>query len=351
MEKDKILFIYSARDSDHLIQWGKRVIAHIYKSSEHVSPSKAPIIKETKKSHRLLLVPTSIFFLCFPLSAIFFLLKKMGFEALDRRFELECLVWRCVFNIAGAPKLLIAIEGSRALFKICRDFNIETFELQHGVFSNDRPAVGRAMSYFQKDGEPDNYVVWNKHSNDIVRSHSGKNIFEYSRSFGIDALHDKDIDILITLQWGLFDQNTYHPEPLHRIGLQNWVLDALKQLQLKGINLFFRLHPVDKNKPSGKRVYDEIKDVFGAHALANAINIESQDVMVLMRRSKCHITLYSSSVMEAAELGVPSIILDKECESSGSRYDYFSSYLQNGDAQIANSANISQILNKILLGK
>lgn len=349
MDNVKILFFYSGIDSPHLVKWGKRVISDVRKSSGQDDVSDQVEFLDVIKSNRLMLVPMGIYFFVLPISLVFVIFKRFGLRFLDLRFALECAIWRQFFKSKKDVRTVMAIEGSRALYKICREMGIETFELQHGVFPNSRPAVGRPMSYFQNDGEPDNYVVWSENSEFVVKQHSYKNTLKYPRAFGLRVNEDKDIDIVVTLQWGLFDKNQYDAETLHPIGLPQWSLDELSHFQKLGANILFKIHMVDLANDSGTEIYNEIGKYFGQDVVRKSRQYEREDVINLLVRAKCHVTLYSSCVIEAAEVGVQSIIIDDECASRGVRHDYFADYLHNGDAYIVNRGTIGERITKIIM--
>lgn len=340
----KVLILTSERDNDNLIEWIEHTIQDILDERFGESIKKQLIFQKVKKKRFLLGIPKLYFWIFFPFTVPFYIFKKVGLSCLDLRLLLELSFWKIYFLFLNRVDVIVSIEGSGALYKVANSLGLLTLEVQHGVFPDDRPLLGRTIAAFRGGEEPQHYVVWDKVSEEIVSAHSNKKIIKYSRVLPQLISYTKTYDVLVTLQWGLFDVNRYDSEQLDTIGIQFWCLEKLLALHRRGYSIVFKLHPASLKRHGGQRQYDRILELFGKQVLENSRNLERNDVIEDLARSKIHLTLYSSCILEAASQGIKSIVVDSECLEMGKRASWFKKYVDQGLVEVANRENLKQKL-------
>lgn len=344
----KVLILISERDNDNLIEWIERAVTDTL-SKRFGDPVKQRLIfHKVRKKSFLLGIPKSYFWILLPLTVSFYIFKRIGLPYLDLRTSLEMGFWKIYFLCFNEVRVIASIEGSGSLYKVANSFGLLSFEMQHGVFPNERPMLGRTMAAFRGGEEPQHYVVWDEVSEKIISAHSNKKIIRYSRALPKLVNSDKEYDVLVTLQWGLFDVNLYDAEQLDTIGIQFWCLENLLDLHQRGYSIVFKLHPASLKRHGGKKQYNRIIELFGQQVLENSRKLERNDVIEDLAKSKIHLTLYSSCIIEAAALGIKSIILDLECSAMGKRASWFRKYVNQGLVEIADRDSIKQKLGNLL---
>jgi hypothetical protein len=223
---------------------------------------------------------------------------------------------------ATTPRLVFvncyySLEGA-ALMLACMRRGIVSIDVQHGVQGEQHVAYGRWINVPSSGYEllPEHFWCWSELEVRAIRSwaegrtnrHSafvGGNpwmeMWQDERSPFVAAadeavravLHPERRTILVTLQWGMTDQTFLTP------------LLELIATAGKSWTWWLRLHPVMRTRRR------QIKAMLHARGLRDVLLDEPSDFALpaLLKHSDVHLTYSSSTVLEAAALGVASVVI------------------------------------------
>lgn len=254
-------------------------------------------------------------------------------------------IWERILDETGA-KAVIGINPSRELCTVCHRKGIWVADLQHGVISDAHPWYGAAFR--GKDARerlPDAFLCWdmgsveviNKWAKDLgidVRPIGNPWVERFIRKDKSDELYCSLRDqykivsngkpnILISLSWGSYNiSNKFvHPE------LERFILDNIDKY-----NWMMRLHP---NQLQGFATDsgDSFFKYFEATYPAGQIEWEQATKMplpLLLSEVDLHISWNSSVCIEAACLGVKSLLMDTNLLPGGFKEKYYEHLVDTG---------------------
>jgi hypothetical protein len=213
-------------------------------------------------------------------------------------------------------------ERGMALIKACHDLGIKTADIQHGVQGNLHAAYGNWLNQDSKmyyNTIPNSFLVWSKseleaNKNSIIIG----NYFEskwYKDDFLVNSF-DKQFrslsnsmksgkNILFTIQYGIEYKSDFY--------------DLIRATQFD-YNWLIRFHPV-MTKLDQNEFKTELEN-------KGIINFEcdlstSLPLYTLLRNVNLHVTHSSSTILEAINFNLPSLIIDEF------GYEYYSEYVGN----------------------
>jgi hypothetical protein len=222
---------------------------------------------------------------------------------------------------ATTPRLVFvnnyySLEGA-SLVLACMRRGIISIDVQHGAQGEYHAAYGGWVNVPSSGYEllPEHFWCWSEVEVRTIRSwaegrtnrHSalvGGNLwmdmwlderapFVAAANEAVRALlHPERRTILVTLQWGMTDQTFLMP------------LLALIAAAGKSWTWWLRLHPVMRSRRR------QIKAMLSARGLQDVLLDEPSDLALpaLLKHSDVHLTYSSGTVLEAAALGVPSVV-------------------------------------------
>jgi len=246
--------------------------------------------------------------------ALFHLLKKWRFNS-DLAREpfstyLHSQIW-LNFLARTKPKLLIGIGLTDGLLGICSELGIKTIEVQHGIFSD---AELRNWWQYSGDGQrygPDLFVTWDDHYSEIASTLKINSLtvgypFEFQGSSETEPTLRKFSNnqrpaVAVTLScrlpggidpWGMIDKN-----------MDISILKLLNQ----GILVRLRLHPAVQG---GVIRRSHISSwLTKRYQNSEIVFPKDESILQTLNFSDVHLTVASSTVLEASYLGVPTLIL------------------------------------------
>jgi hypothetical protein len=207
--------------------------------------------------------------------------------------------------------LLVSFYSDRgmALIKACKDLGIKTADIQHGIQGELHAAYGNWLNVPTNgyNTMPDTFLVWSEteakaNRNSIIIG----NVFEskwYSNDEFVTSFDQEiltiskkliaDKNILFTVQYGI----EYNPD----------LFELIKKTESE-FNWLIRFHPVmniEKKNDFIKllKSYDVVNYEF---ELSTSLPLYS-----LLRNVNLHITHSSSTVLEALNFNVPSLLIDE----------------------------------------
>jgi len=209
-----------------------------------------------------------------------------------------------------APKIVFMVAGhsaeNMALTQACRECNIPSAELQHGMILEYHPGYLRFTESKNKDYRPDYLLTFGDVFTDSVRK---GNMFDKNKvvSIGFSFLENKKknpakVDkklnefvkkysktILVTSQWNFADE------------IRDFVIKIYKKLDKtdEKIGIVFKPHPSDWRDYEELRKYENI-----------FLTDKYDDLYEIFKITDIHSTLYSTSSLEALSFGKPNIFLD-----------------------------------------
>jgi hypothetical protein len=217
--------------------------------------------------------------------------------------------------------LLVSFYSDRgmALIKACKDLGIKTADIQHGIQGELHAAYGNWINVPSNgyNTMPDTFLVWSEveakanqastiignvfeskwYSNDEIVTSFDQEILSISKKLSADK------NILFTVQYGI----KYIPD----------LFELIKNTQCE-FNWLIRFHPLTS--------IEEKNDFIKMLKSYDVVNYEfelstSLPLYSLLRNVSLHITHSSSTVLEALNFNVPSLLIDKFGR------EYYSEYL------------------------
>ena len=193
-----------------------------------------------------------------------------------------------------------------ALSQVCREFNIPSIELQHGIIANYHVGYVKATESENRDCVPEYLLTYGDAFSDVVKKGS---LFNPNKAISVgfpyleevktslpfadnklkDFISNLSVTILITSQWTVADE------------IKNFVIKMSKELGKleKNIGIIFKPHPRDWRDYSDMGKYQNI-------FLASKYD----DTYELMKIADIHSTVYSTSGIEALAFGKPNIFIE-----------------------------------------
>ncbi len=192
-----------------------------------------------------------------------------------------------------------------ALSQACKELNIPSIELQHGLITAYLPAYRRSAPTTNKDCVPDFLLTQGKIYTELVRN---GNLFDREKVISVgypyleqtlkelekkpglkDSLSPFQRNILFTSQWIMAAE------------IQKFVIKTavLLEQENKDVGILFKPHPYDKNSYSELKKYKHI-----------ILVDKYEDTFKLFPVADVHATVYSTSGLEAIAFGIPNIFVD-----------------------------------------
>jgi len=239
-----------------------------------------------------------------------FLLAKICTRLGIGRIYNEERVWRRILSICE-PRLVIGIQPSAELCRVCKEVKITIYDVQHGVIESSARKYSRLIESSPK------FLVWDERSANVLRAYGfgEKDVtvighpfhFRYHkkmflpekvmdfRSFPIGRGDRKTI--LITLQYDLqhFYGTTFEYLPSS--------LEKFIHRHYDRYDFMIRMHPLKREK--------QLKYLKKSYR-SDMIDYEECSIAPLplvLERADIHITYHSSTTIEASWYGVPTILL------------------------------------------
>jgi len=307
----------------------------------------------------------------------FFRLIALAEKAIRKLFRLprnflyfEKYYWKR-FLLHERISRVLCIEPSQSFLGVCKNLSIEVCEVQHGVIDLS-PSSASHKDMTESDLYPDFFLSWDKRSgeNVVVRSYwkssllIGCNMALYhywSHRSSVKLVHSESVtetltrrvNVLVTLHEGrgLSGTDYYSELNLEDAYLPKKVLEYMVGSSTQ-YNYIFRLHP------ASKYVSGEVQSIFkclNSYGLVESLSeLECVSEVPLYKQledTEVHVTLYSSSTIEAAYLGVPTILLDPLVNKGMVREKHFEQEISDGIALIADIDNLDSCFEKALRSK
>jgi hypothetical protein len=210
------------------------------------------------------------------------------------------------------PKLVIGIGLTDNILEVCGVLGIKTIEVQHGIFSEIELRRWWRYSSNGINYGPDLFVTWDEHYSNIAATLNIKSLtVGYPHRFqSIDANHkgvsrlekpSKPI-VVVTLScrlpggigpWGMIDKNMD--------------ISILKLLSL-GILVRLRLHPVVEGGAIRRACIS--RWLTRRYQNSEVIFPKNESILRTLNNANVHLTIASSTALEASYMGVPTLILE-----------------------------------------
>ncbi|WP_045212456.1 hypothetical protein [Desulfonatronovibrio magnus] len=258
-----------------------------------------------------------------------FLVNKKYFQDILSRVKPKSVYFTCYYG------------EKMAFVSAAREIGIQTIDLQHGIQGDYHAAYGRWENVPSSGYSmlPDVFSVWSDKEKDSIITWSSKlqNSPHQAQVDGnpwLDMWKQKNpttryYDDLFSREFPsangrkrlLFTHQDSYSWP-------DWFPTAL-QRTTKDFDIFFRVHPgANESLPSWRKYFKDkgINNII----LERATN---WPLLALMRHMDVHVTCYSSCVIEAETLGVPSLVITDDGET------YFKDQIQKGTCKRVKSAD------------
>lgn len=234
--------------------------------------------------------------------------------------EANRVYWKKVLNIIQPEKVLIVSYYNYNFYGMiaaCKDLNIETIDVQHGLQGSHHLAYG-SFAKVPKSGYevlPEKFWCWNDY---------------YATQINEWAIETDHNAYVAGHPWIDFIQNNFQRSSKEKtlilftaqpyvieVAFSDHVIDALNKAKEYG-EVYIRLHP------SQEAIRQEIIEYLNKNNVdLNIIKLgspEDESLPVLLSQSLLHMTLCSSVVIEADLFDVDSLVLSQDALSNLSYY-------------------------------
>jgi len=215
-----------------------------------------------------------------------------------------------IFLSKITPSIVLMVGGhsgfNMALIQACKEKQIPTIELQHGLITKYHAAYIKQKKSAYFDYRPDYFFTYGKYFTNMIKKHYGfpknnvitigypylnkiKKIPPVLPKYLENHLKKYKINILITSQWNIADEI---------LSLTKSIAKLLIQSE-KPIGIIFKPHPSD---------WRDYKKLINQSNIYPADKYE--DTYNLFKITKIHTTVYSTSGLEALAFGEPNIFID-----------------------------------------
>jgi hypothetical protein len=222
-------------------------------------------------------------------------------------------LWRN-FLLCSKPKVLIGIGLTDVMLDACSELGIKTIECQHGVFSEVElkrwwNAPTGAINYF-----PDLFMTWDEYYSEIASKLGMSALtlgypFDFSKIGQHEAISQQVPDdsrgtILATLSCR--ESNGIDPW-----GMINTDLDfAISELIRSGFRVQLRVHPMAER--AFIRRFHISRWLSQRYPGSHVIFPSERTIIQSLKMADIHLTVSSSTILEAAYLGIPTLCLSNE---------------------------------------
>lgn len=256
-------------------------------------------------------------------------------------------VWARILDRTGARKVL-AIQPSRELCVACRERGVWVADVQHGVIGESHPWYGgRFRGQDPVSYLPHAFLCWDEGSRAVIEP--------WARDKGIHSpvignrwvarfVRRAPDDALVQRLLGTFDARTLNPKRLPAVVVAlSWgesnipngfmvdgLRDAIRATQDR-IRWFVRLHP---NQLNGFATHEgrKFREFFREY-LDGLVEWEAATrvaLPLLLAHTDMVVSWASSVSIEAAQMGIPSALLDPRLRAPDDRGDYYEHYRRAG---------------------
>lgn len=268
------------------------------------------------------------------------LFAKLKWKLFGRLFQAnkmsenpELKLWLHVLALTN-PKVVIAIQPHPILCQACRMNNVQVFDYQHGLINETMPEYGQSfVARVSKQNLPTGYLCWDEESANVVREwaaskevhvfvHGNPWMNRFMNRQQNDSLVMTEIEklqnsinqvmanklyekvVLVTLQPGL---DCLYPQSFNSNQFVHKALIEVLESSPDDILWLIRLHPIQFKDPGLKnriiRLFSKFKNVEVIHATISALP-------AVLSYVNGHVTWNSCVVLEAANMGVHSFIME-----------------------------------------
>ncbi|KGY11304.1 hypothetical protein NM22_15685 [Vibrio tubiashii] len=248
----------------------------------------------------------------------------------------EYSIWQVILDKVK-PKVVVGINPSRELCKLCNERGIWVADIQHGVITDSHPWYGETFrSSDPNDWLPNAFLVWDRGSFDVMNKWCSKRsidviqtgnpwISRFLKKEASDKLvtsltnkYPLNLDsnkrtIVLSLSWGdvTIPNGFIHPE-----------LEQFMKRHKEDFNWIVRLHPNQiKGFASDEGVkFNKYWEKYFSDFDVDWEYYSSVPLPLILSIVDYHITWSSSVCIEAAKFDVKSLVMNPEFRSTKSDY-------------------------------
>jgi hypothetical protein len=237
----------------------------------------------------------------------------------------QIMVWKLVLMLLK-PRVMIAIDWDIALNKACNSQKIKLYYLQHGVIAADHMYFGKnVLKNNDPKSLPYGFLSWDDMSaknfesicttftignqwNNFYFTNTTSDWFKKDKTASPLYNFEKPV-VLFTLTWGNH----------HQYIIPDFMIDVIKHT-LTNYAWIIRLHPIVY---TNKEHRDKIEQFFNQYFTENENKkffwkeFNTLPLPLILTKTMAHITIESSVVIEAAQFGVTSLILNNKVVEYG----------------------------------
>jgi hypothetical protein len=241
-------------------------------------------------------------------------ISREGLCSTPRSIQITKQLWKN-FLLYTKPKVVIGVGLTDAILETCREQGIKTIEFQHGVFSTSE--LKRWWKELSEGGNnvPDLFVTWDEHYSKVATKLGISSVtlgypFDFTKSVQSNMISQDPMSslkkrIIVTLScrettgidpWGMIDED---------------IDFAILELLRSGCEVRLRIHPMaEKGLIRRFKVSKWLSRRYQGAAL---IFPSDESILESLRSVDIHLTVSSSTILEASYLGIPSLFFSREC--------------------------------------
>jgi hypothetical protein len=250
-------------------------------------------------------------------------------------------VWTKLIKKSGA-KWIIAIMPPQELNEACHALGIWIADIQHGVIAPSHPAYGsKFINNTPSDKLPKNYLMWDQESATVIDEWKKEKkvqtyiignmvLIDYvlRKGSALKSVQTKEM-ILVSLQWGL-EKHVTNSDMYYKNLISKNLLKTI--LNFPDYSWVIRLHPVQLKEE--EKIYSSLSLVLPEKIINRSRQNQEKILAEVLQETLLHITFLSSVTIEAAQFGIPTLLLGRQEGKECIPKDYFQKERKNGIAKI-----------------
>ena len=254
------------------------------------------------------------------------------------------------------PKIIFGIQPSVEICIAAKRLGIKKYDIQHGIISDVNYYSILKREKIDQQGWPDMVLCWDKESSKRVDNISHKNVENkiignptYHSKSGQDLYKKfisqrKDLDkyrsewliTLTYLDYGVYNQDKCYQEigiPIQVVNMINKTPEIFWRIRLHPVQIRFFRSRVDKSLNNMIKDKSNVDwDTFSNIPLGSALH-----------KADGHLTVESASALDAAQNGIPTLLVGCPGVSSKDKADlYFREYIESGAMKYVNAPDLNK---------
>jgi hypothetical protein len=218
------------------------------------------------------------------------------------------------FLVKTKPRVIMGIGLTEVLLEVSRNLGIKTIEYQHGIFGESDfrrwwlSGVNNRLNY------PDLFMTWDDYYSDIARNAGANTLtigYPYCFRSPIEKKIRSTVGDVFSRELVVVTLSCREVNGIDKWGMVSHSLDISIQKLLKlGYRVLLRIHPMaEKGKLRRKNISRWLNQRYPGSKI---IFPSDESIISSLKGADVHLTVSSSTILEAAYIGIQSLILSSD---------------------------------------